>query len=287
MTQRNKSVAQPQTRRERRKAQRSERQAERSRQQAKQPAWRSPIALMTGAAILVGIAIILFAVVSQPPASSGPGNELTPPTSSVPANLADGRTLGSADAPVQVDIWADFQCPYCGQLARSIEPSLINQFVTTGYARLVFHDLAFLGQRSNSSWDESVEAASAARCAADQGLFWQMQGWLFANQNGENEGAFAQARLRSIAQAAGLDMTSYDSCMAAGDKQASVQSDTASSFSAGIQSTPTIKINGTLYGGQLTVPGLTAAIQSAADTTTPAALPSQPSTTPPVSTATP
>ena len=79
--------------------------------------------------------------------------------------------------------------------------------------------------------------------------------------------------LRSIAQAAGLDMTSYDSCMAAGDKQASVQSDTASSFSAGIQSTPTIKINGALYGGQLTVPGLSAAIQGAVGTSSPAVVP--------------
>jgi protein-disulfide isomerase len=183
--------------------------------------------------------------------------------------------LGAAGAPVQVDIWADFQCPYCGQLARSIEPSLINQYVTTGYARLVFHDLAFLGQRSGSSWDESVEAASGARCAADQGLFWQMHDWLFANQSGENEGAFAQARLRSIAEAAGLNMTDYDSCTAAGDKQASVQSDTASSFTAGIQSTPTIKINSALYSGQLTVPGLSAAIQSALGTSSPAAVPSQ------------
>jgi len=286
MTQRSKSVSQPQTRRDRRKAQRSDRQGQRQRKVAK-PAWQSPIALMTGAAVVVGIAIVLFAVLSQPPAAAGPGAELTPPAATVPAGLADGRTLGSANVPVQVDIWADFQCPFCGQLARSIEPSLINQFVTTGYARLVFHDLAFLGQRSNSSWDESVEAASAARCAADQGLFWQMHDWLFANQNGENQGAFSQTRLRSIAQAAGLDMTSYDSCMAAGDKQASVQSDTASSFTAGIQSTPTIKINGSLYGGQLTVPALSAAIQSAVGTSSPAVVPSQPALTAPTTTGTP
>lgn len=285
MTNRTKVVA-PTTRHDRRKAQRTDRHNQRSRQTAKQPAWRSPIALMTGAAVVVGLAIVLFAVLSQPPATSGSG-DLTPPTASVPAGLADGRTLGSANAPVQVDIWADFQCPYCGQLARSIEPSLINQFVTTGYARLVFHDLAFLGQRSSSSWDESVEAASAARCAADQGLFWQMHDWLFANQSGENEGAFSQARLRSIAQAAGLDMTSYDSCMAAGDKQASVQSDTASSFSAGLQSTPTIKINGALYGGQLTVPGLSAAIQGAVGTSSPVVVPSQPAPTAPVVSASP
>ena len=236
-------------------------------------AWQSPIALLTGAALLVGVAIVFFAVLSQPRATAAPTDGITQPTSSVPAGLADGRTLGSAKAPVTIDIWADFQCPYCGQLARYVEPPLIDQFVATGYARLVFHDMAFLGEDS-SGWNESVEAASAARCAADQGLFWQMHDWLFANQNGENEGAFAQARLRSIAQAAGLDMTAYDSCMAAGDKQASVKSDSSADFATGIHSTPTIKVNGVLYKDKLTTSDLGAAIMNAVGTSSPAALPS-------------
>jgi protein-disulfide isomerase len=252
-------------RRERRAAQRAERAGKRTGRPAPEPVWRSPIALMTGAAVLVGLVIVLFAVISQPAAPPALGDELALPGASIPAELADGRTLGSAQAPVQIDIWADFQCPFCGQVARLIEPSMINQFVTTGDARLVFHDLAFIGKRSSSSWDESVAAASAARCAADQDLFWPMHDWLFANQTAENEGAFSQARLRTIAGAAGLDLAAYDRCMAAGDKQVSVKSETTSSFAAGIQSTPTIKINGALYTGKLTLPDVTAAVSAARD----------------------
>ena len=250
------------------------------------PPWQSPIALLTGGAIVIGLVVILIASLSRPAAPPAPSGELIPPGATVPTSLVDGRSLGSAQAPVEMEVWGDFQCPGCGQLVRSIEPSLIDQYVVTGYARLVFHDFAFLGQRSNSSWDESVEAAAAARCAADQGLFWQMHDWLYANQNGENEGAFAQDRLRSIAQAAGLDMTTYDSCMAVGDKQAAVQAETSAGAAAGINSTPTIKLNGKLYTGSVTVADLGAAIVSAAGGATPAPIASAPITsTPPTSSA--
>ncbi len=261
----------PDTRRERRAAQRSERSGQRNApRKGAQPAWRSPIALMTGAALLVGIVVIAFAFVSKPAGPASPSGGLIAPTTTIPTELVDGRSMGYAEAPVTLDIWADFQCPYCGQVARLIEPALIDQYVVPGYVRLVFHDLAFLGQSSSSGWDESVEAASAARCAADQGLFWQMHDWLFANQAGENAGGFAEDRLRSIAEAAGLDMGAYDSCMAAGDKQASVESDTSDEFAAGIHSTPTIKLNGSLYTGRLTLPDIEGAISAAVGSATPA-----------------
>lgn len=276
--------SQPQSRRDRRAAERANRAGGRAGRKQSRPAWQSPIALLTGGAIVIGIAVILIASLGRPAAPPPPSGELIPPGATMPASLADGRSLGSAQAPVEMEVWGDFQCPGCGQLVRSIEPSLINQYVVTGYARLVFHDFAFLGQRSGSTWDESVEAAAAARCAADQGLFWQMHDWLYANQNGENEGAFAQDRLRAIAQAAGLDATTYDSCMATGDKQSAVQAETSAGAAAGINSTPTIKLNGTLYKGRVTVADLGAAIASAAGSATPAPIASAPiASTPPAS----
>ncbi len=274
-------------RRERRAAQRADRTNQgKARRNANQPGWRSPIAFLTIAAVLVGVVIIAIALLNQPQTGPTPTGELSPPSATVPPGQAEDRTLGSASAPVQMDIWADFQCPFCGQLARSVEPPLIDQFVVPGYARFVFHDLAFLGQRSASGWDESVEAASAARCAADQDLFWQMHDWLFANQDGENEGGFAQDRLRSIAAAADLDMSAYDSCMAAGDKQASVESDSSSASASGINSTPTISLNGIFYKGKLTASDIGAAIASALGAATPAPA-APPATSTPLASATP
>ena len=215
--------------------------------------------LFTGAALLVGVLIVGFMFFNRP----GPPSiaNLTPPASDIPAGvILDGRTMGSPDAKVTIEIWADFQCPGCMQLANLIEPPLIAQYVAPGTARIVFHDAAFQGR---GNYDESVEAAAAARCAADQGLFWQMHDWLFAN-SGERVGAFLPANLRAMSVAAGLDLATYDTCMAAGDKQDAVRSETQQALTSGVQSTPTILLNGNLYMGHVTVSALGEAISAAA-----------------------
>jgi protein-disulfide isomerase len=224
--------------------------------------------LITGAALLIGLAVIVFAVL-QRPADPGPTGELVSPDNPITAEvaaLADGRTLGEAEAPVTVEIWSDFQCPACRVFAEDTEPGIIDDFVVPGTARLVYRDAAFQGQRgSNPNYDESVEAAAAARSAAEQDRFWQMHNWLFANWDGENEGAFRAERLREIAGAAGLDLTEYDASMASGVHQAEVRSETDEGIQMGINSTPTIIVNGTAYTGALSYEQLAQLILEAAD----------------------
>ena len=258
------------TRRERRAEQRTSQHSQAH--TPRQPWWRSPIVMITIGAIVVGVAIVAYALLTQPKTSP---DSLTPPAVAVPAGLADGRNLGSAQAPVTIDVWADFQCPACGNLARRVEPPLISQFVSTGMARLVYHDAAFQGQKAASAWDESVEPAAAARCASDQGLFWQMHDWLFANQTGENVGSFAQDRLRAIAQAAGLDMAAYDTCMASPTYAGLVRKETTEGASKGVDQTPTLYINGTYYTGAMSVTSIGDAIVAAAGGASPAPMGSQ------------
>ena len=128
----------------------------------------------------------------------------------------------------------------------------------------VYRDAAFQGQRGDPNYDESVEAAAAARVAAEQGRFWEMHGWLFANWAGENEGAFRAERLREIAAAAGLDLTEYDAQMATGEHQAAARAETAQAVTDGITSTPTIIVNGNAVAGALTYEQLAALIEEAA-----------------------
>jgi protein-disulfide isomerase len=218
--------------------------------------------LLSIAALAIGLTVIGFAVLSRP--GSSLADEVTAPLTSVPAGLADGRALGRADAPVTVEIWSDFQCPGCRQLAQLVEPPLIEEFVASGAARLVYRDAAFQGKRVGRPYDESVEPAAAARCAADQGRFWQMHDWLFANWDGENQGAFRAERLRAIAQGAGLELAAYDACMAVGDRQAAVRAETNEGVAAGVNATPTLFINGRAYVGGLSVPEVSTAIRAVA-----------------------
>jgi protein-disulfide isomerase len=218
--------------------------------------------LFTVAALAVGAVVVAFALLRQP-AAAAPTNELTSPVARIPAGLSSGRVLGNNDAPVTIEIWSDFQCPACRSLAVDTEPSIIATYVVTGKAKLVYHDAAFQGQRGNPNYDESVAAGAGARCAADQGKFWEMHDWLFANWAGENEGAFRAERLRSIAGAARLDMAAYDSCIAAGDMQPAVRAETQQGVAAGINSTPTLFVNGAKMSGAPTVAQLSRLIEAA------------------------
>jgi protein-disulfide isomerase len=217
---------------------------------------------------LVGIVAVVMIGTLVLLQGSGPGDAdasgLEHPAAVTPLELADGRSLGRADAPVTLDVWSDFQCPACGQFARTVVPSLVREYVTPGTLRIVYHDAAFQGQRSGGSYDESVEAAAGARCAAAVGGYWPFHDWLFANQSGENEGAFALARLRAIATSAGLDLTAWDACRATGEQQAAVRSETGQGVTLGVSATPTMFLNGEAIVGLRSATELGAKIEAAA-----------------------
>jgi protein-disulfide isomerase len=269
MTSTQRPTSQPITRRERRRIEREERATKRPTRKrvTRKPAWQSPMFLITATALVIGAAVIGFAIL-QRPADALPTDELVSPDNPITAEvaaLADGRTLGSANAPVTVEIWSDFQCPACRVFAEETEPGIIDDFVVPGTAKLVYRDAAFQGQRGDPAYDESVEAAAAARSAAEQGKFWQMHNWIFANWSGENEGAFRAQRLREIAGAAGLDLAQYDSSMASGEHQAAVRAETNDGVAAGVNSTPTIVVNGAPFSGALSYDQLAQLIMQAAE----------------------
>jgi protein-disulfide isomerase len=234
----------PQSRRERRAAERA-RETPIGRGPAATSRRGSPVLWITAlvgvvALVLVGALVLLQGGPSAKVDAAG----LHAPTTPTSAASADGRSLGKADAPVTLEVWSDFQCPACGQYAEVVEPLLVRDYVTPGTLRIVHHDAAFQGAKSKATYDESVEAGAGARCAADQGRYWPFHDWLFANQSGENKGAFADARLRAIAISAGLDVPKWDACRATGEQQTAARSETAQGAAKGVNATPTLYLNG-------------------------------------------
>lgn len=241
---------------------------------------------MTIGAVAVGL--LVLAVVIAATGSSGGANpasaaSLITPSNTIPAGLENGRTLGRANAPVTVDLWTDFQCPYCAQFTQEIEPQLIRDFVVPGTVKLVAHDLSFIG--AGHTPDESNDAAVAARCAARQDRFWEYDDYLFWNQLGENVGSFTPARLLAIASAVGLDTTAFTSCIADPSVLAAVTAETAAGTAKGVTSTPTLFVNGTRLVGVPSYASLAATIRAAAGTSSPASPRSSPSSSPSVSSA--
>src|SRR5262245_48462933 len=76
---------------------------------ARRPAWRSPLVLISAAALVVGVAVVAAAL----PRSSADGEDVRMPPTAYEAGLANGNVLGAASAPVVIQVYADFQCPAC------------------------------------------------------------------------------------------------------------------------------------------------------------------------------
>jgi len=157
----------------------------------------------------------------------------------VTIDLTNAMILGDAKAPVTIVEYADFQCPFCERYFKQNQSTFISQYVNSGKARFVWKDYAFLGQ-------ESVWAAEAARCANDQGKFWEYHDYLFNNQGAENSGAFSKANLKKFASALGLNMGQFNTCLDT-DKYASlIQKETQEASAIGVNGTPATFVNGLL-----------------------------------------
>lgn len=206
---------------------------------------RSPIVL--GAVAFAAIAAIVLIFIASRPAS-------TPTVSSYEGLPVNGRELGAADAPVTVEEYSDFQCPYCRQAAETLLPPLKEQYIPNGQVRVVFHPVAFLGQ-------ESLIAAEAALCAQDQGQFWPYHDKLFASQAGENRGTFSSANLKRFARELGLNESEFNACLDGRRHQNEVLTSTREATSRGVQGTPSFFVNNTPIEGLVPFSDLQAVIE--------------------------
>jgi protein-disulfide isomerase len=160
------------------------------------------------------------------------------------------QKLGDPKAKVVLVVYEDFQCPFCGAVSGSdaypslIEsmkqrdpnwspflPGVINDYVKKGEVLLVYRDWAFLGP-------ESIRASEAARCAGDQGKFWEYHDYLYAHQKGENEGGFTDTNLKSFAKVLKLDTVVFDKCLDESKYAKAVADSKNEGIAAGVTGTP-------------------------------------------------
>lgn len=233
------------TRRERRAAVRAERPPVQV--ASKRPGWRSPMAMLTGGALLVGVVVIVIALVSTGQIGADPAQVKTPVAAIPDKSLWDGRALGPADAKVTVEAFEDFQCPACAIFTQQTQPALLRDFIADGRVRFVFKDMAFLDNGDPAG--ESHKAAIAARCAGKQDLFWPYHEYLYANQKGENKGHFSDAFLLAIATKVGADPEQFTACTKDPAVLDEVIAETQEGMGKGVNSTPTLIVNGEKLSG--------------------------------------
>lgn len=172
--------------------------------------------------------------------------------------MVDGRAMGDPNAPVTIEVYEDFQCPACKSFTEQIEPQIVDAYVATGEVYYIFRHFPFLDDQAPRN--ESDQAASASMCAGDENRFWDYHDMLFANWNGENQGAFNDKRLIAFAEAIELDMPAFNACFDANDHEEEINSDELSGRNSGVTGTPSVMVNGRIIS-----PGFVPSFQQISD----------------------
>lgn len=152
---------------------------------------------------------------------------------------ADRPTLGPADAPVTIEVFSDFECPYCAQAQRTLD-ALDHKF--PGKIRRVYRAFPL------SSHPMALLAALVAESAAAQDKFWPFYRALFSARQIRPQVLF------EIAKAQALDIKGVESDLSKLTHAAKVRRDLALAKTLGVNATPIFYINGRRVEGSASLP---------------------------------
>ena len=144
--------------------------------------------------------------------------------------------LGSESATITVVEFGDYQCEACYAWFHNTRDTLIDNYIETGKAKLIFVDLPFLGR-------DSPVAAQASYCAEDQGQYWEYHTMLYTFQDGHPDSGWADRnRLNSFAFSLDMNIDEFNECMDSSKYKKRVKANYDEAVKNGVQSTPTFII---------------------------------------------
>ena len=156
------------------------------------------------------------------------------------SELDDGVSpaKGSAKPLITIVEFSDFECPFCS----AVQATLKQIMQTYGKeVRLVFKHMPLEGHQN------SLPAARAAYCAAEQDRFWQFHDALFASHE------LSPALFDEIAADLGLGVPKFQACLSSENSRTAIIKDIETARLLRIERTPSFIVNGQLVKGALSL----------------------------------
>ena len=169
--------------------------------------------------------------------------DATPAGLMTPPGLGD-RVLGKDDAPVTVIEYASMTCPHCASFHETTYPELKKRYIDTGKVRFIFREFPL---------DTLAAAASMLARCADQEKFFPLIETLFQRQR---QWAVQQAipPLLAIAKQAGFTEEKFNACLSDQKILDALEAErNRASEQFGVNSTPSIFVNGKLHRGGISI----------------------------------
>ena len=203
-----------------------------------------PIAVV-GAGILIAGAVMWN---GSRPSTGSPQAGGTPPSADASkVNIEGAPFVGSANAPVTLIEWADFQCPFCKRFETETLPQIVKDYVDTGKVKVVFMEFAFLG---TDSTDAGIYRLAVWKLYPEKYMAWRTA--MYNAQDAENGGFGNAASIDKLnATVAGLDAVKIaaDVKANAGTYKAKLDADREKATKVGIGATPSFVIGTQVIAG--------------------------------------
>lgn len=150
---------------------------------------------------------------------------------------------GPENAEIVVRIYSDMQCPAC-KIAEQTVRGVIKDY--QGRVKFIWKDFPLTNVHANAS-----AAAVAARCAQDQGKFWEYEEALFDQQAQWSALPDVKDYFLKLAMSLGLNQDSFAKCTSENQPKDRIVKDFNEALSLKLDSTPTFIVNRTLYTGAM------------------------------------
>lgn len=154
---------------------------------------------------------------------------------------AGGFSVGKDNAPLVLVEYTDYQCPFCQRYHNDAFAQIKANFIDTGKLRYISRDYPL------PFHENARRSATAARCAAEQGKFWELRHTMIVNAN-----QLQADKLGGYAQSVSLDVPKFQACVDSDKYRAAIDKDIAEGTAAGVSGTPSFVLgrieNGKLQG---------------------------------------
>ena len=222
----------------------TQRDAIRERRRKQQQQQRMVVIMIVAGIALIAVAIIMIPTIMRNFQTVG---EFTKPEIN-PRELVNGNTMGDPNAPVIIEEFSDFGCNHCANFAFGTAEQIEDDYISTGQVYFISRSTGNLLNNPNTQL-----AAEASYCASDQDMYWEYSDLIYANQGLLFYGgvSYIDNYLNAFADTLDLDMNTFEDCLGKGKYEDRVITDGNDARLAGINSTPSFLINGTLVRGNL------------------------------------
>jgi len=153
------------------------------------------------------------------------------PTRAKITDLSGVSMLGSKAAPITIVEYTDYQCPFCQRFHVTAFSELKKAYIDTGKVRFFSKDMPL------DFHPNAMRAAMAARCAGEQGKFWELRDTMGANPN-----SLDLEHIVGFAADLKMDTNALRACIDSGKYKERVQNDVLEAMKIGANGTPTFII---------------------------------------------